>query len=426
MRWIRFDSVGGASGDMILAALIGLGADVRILQERLESIFPDPFTLRLENASSHGLYGQKMTVVLENEGRHHHEQKPDGCDHHHHEPGHPHEHHHHEHRSFADIRDLINASPLEEKVKGSAIGIFRLLAEAEGAVHQRPPEEVHFHEVGAADSIIDIVGAVVGFHLLEIDAIEVGPVPVGSGTVHCAHGQIPVPAPAVVELLKLGAFPVASDSEPCEMLTPTGAAILSYWPKAPKTGQIQILKSTHAFGHRAMFNRPNLLRATLCQSDSTPVPGYRTETLYQLQCNLDDISSELTAEAARCLFDSGALDVWITPILMKKGRAAQMLSALVASDKRDAVLTAIFEQTGTFGVREEVVNRYALERRFVRVATRFGDIRVKVGSLNGRRLTASPEFDDCQRASRQNNVPLTEVYDEARSVFRRQELEDII
>ncbi|MBQ3453497.1 MAG: LarC family nickel insertion protein, partial [Thermoguttaceae bacterium] len=275
MRWIRFDSVGGASGDMILAALIGLGADVNILKERLESVFSDKFTLRLEEASSHGLHGRRMTVDLHEEHPHQHEEHGH---HHHHEHEHDHDHgtehhHHHEHRCFADIRDLINASPLEEAIKKDAIGIFRLLADAEGTVHQCPPEEVHFHEVGAADSIIDIVGAAIGFHLLGVEAIEVGPVPVGSGTVRCAHGLIPVPAPAVVELLKLGAFPVASDCEPVEMLTPTGAAILSYWPKATWSGSTKILRSAHAFGHRAMAGRPNLLRATLCQCDGDPTSG---------------------------------------------------------------------------------------------------------------------------------------------------------
>ena len=429
MRWIRFDSVGGASGDMILAALIGLGADVNILKERLESVFSDKFTLRLEEASSHGLHGRRMTVDLHEEHPHQHEEHGH---HHHHEHEHDHDHgtehhHHHEHRCFADIRDLINASPLEEAIKKDAIGIFRLLADAEGTVHQCPPEEVHFHEVGAADSIIDIVGAAIGFHLLGVEAIEVGPIPVGSGTVRCAHGLIPVPAPAVVELLKLGAFPVASDCEPVEMLTPTGAAILSYWPKATWSGSTKILRSAHAFGHRAMAGRPNLLRATLCQCDGDPTSGggcaavFPTEKLSLLQCNLDDISSELTAEAARRLFVLGALDVWITPILMKKGRAGQMLSVLAPPDKKDTLLTAICEQTGTFGVREEVVNRYALDRGFVPVSTRFGEIRVKVGSLFGRRLTASPEFDDCQKASSQSGVPLSEVYEEARLAYRRSE-----
>ena len=427
MRWIRFDSVGGASGDMILAALVGLGADVNVLKERLQSVFSDKFTLRLEEASSHGLFGQRMTVDLHEEHRLEHE---DYGHHHHHEHEYDHgkhHHHHHEHRCFADIRDLIQTSPLEEEIKKNAVGIFRLLAEAEGAVHQCAPEEVHFHEVGAADSIIDIVGAAIGFHLLGVEAIEVGPVPVGSGTVRCAHGLIPVPAPAVVEILKLAAFPVASDCEPVEMLTPTGAAILSYWPKAAKSGPTKILRSAHAFGHRAMAGRPNLLRATLCQSDSIPSSGGDSsavcpaEKLFLLQCNLDDISSELTAEAARRLFVLGALDVWITPILMKKGRAGQMLSALAPPDKKDALLTAIFEHTGTFGVREEVINRYALQRGFVRVSTRFGDIRVKVGTLFGRRLTASPEFDDCQKASSQSGVPLSEVYVEARLAYRRSE-----
>lgn len=461
-RFIRFDSVGGASGDMILAALTSLGVDSADLAGDLATVLPDRFELRREPAASHGFHGERLTVVLPDEktskngdsgaelahehGHDHHHEHSHGHDHHHeHSHDHPHEHHHehhhaeggesshhgaHTHRSFADIREMILQSRLDEGVKRDAIGIFQLLAEAEGAVHHRPPEDVRFHEVGAADSIIDIVGSAIGFHRLGVEAVCVGPLPVGSGTVNCAHGLIPVPAPATVELLRRGALEIAPDDERVELLTPTAAAIFSYWPKISNRDRCRVLKSAHAFGHRTLETRPNLLRAALCETvspspSSEPLSADGAETLLLLECNLDDISGELLAGATADCFAAGALDVWLTPIVMKKGRAAQTLSVLIDPSRRGAALSAIFRTTGTFGVRETPVRRYALTRRFETLATRYGEIRMKIGAWEGVETVFAPEFDDARRLSGEKGVPLSEIYAEANAVYRREHFSQI-
>lgn len=451
MRFIRFDSVGGGSGDMILAALAGLGVECGAIRDDLKSVLPDPFELVIEKTGSHGLHGERMTVALDEapenhehgsgeraSGGHHHEGPGEGHhEEHHHKHGgdphgHSHEHRHnghggdshaHFHRTFTDIRSMIAQSALDEKIKESATAIFHLLAEAEGSVHGRPVDEVAFHEVGAADSIVDIVGSAIGFHRLGVEQIAVGPLPVGFGTVKCAHGIFPVPAPATVELIRRGHLEILPDGEPCEMLTPTAAAIFSYWPKISGGLNYRVLKTSNAFGHRPMKDRPNLLRASLCETIETGENAEEgdgfDETLLILECNLDDISGEIAAAAARACFDAGALDVWMTPIMMKKGRCGETLSALIRPELRQAMTETIFRRTGTFGVRETTVRRRALTRRFETVETKYGPVKIKIGELNGGEIIAVPEFDDAQTAAERHAVSVAEVFDEAKSAYRR-------
>lgn len=427
-RFLRFDSVGGASGDMILAALVSLGVDRDELARQLASVLPDSFELRVEKAAAFGFHGEKMTVVLPDETEsaaheHAHEQAH-AHEHHAHgvhgAHGHDHGRHHahaHVHRSFGDIREMILESGLTEEIKRDAIGIFRLLAEAEGAVHGRPPEEVRFHEVGAADSIIDIVGSAIGFHRLGVESIFVGPLPVGSGTVECAHGLIPVPAPATVELVRRGGLQIAPCPLSCEMLTPTAAAIFAYWPKCDGENY-RIVSSAQAFGHRALADRPNLLRAAVCETADSENRS-PSETLFVLECNLDDATGEILSNAAFECFAAGALDVWLTPIFMKKGRPAQTLSVLIAPPKRDAMLEVIFRATGSFGVRQTSVARFALERGFETVMTEYGPLRMKIGFWNGQPTAVAPEFDDARRLSAERNLPLLEIFATASAAYRR-------
>lgn len=461
MKILRFDSVGGASGDMILGALVGLGVDPRYIERELRRLIPDSFSLKVGEKSEFGANGVYLTVDLNPEPEHVHSHG-DGCDHKRahsrdceHEHGRKHEHSHdgcehkHEHshgdcgrkhahshsrehvhgRTFASIRQMIAESPLDEKTKRDATAAFEALAVAEAEAHQKPVDEVHFHEVGAVDSLVDTVGCVLALNALGVDGISLSPLPVGEGTFRCAHGVYPLPAPATSILLRNYGLPTSSDNERCEMLTPTAAALFAVWEKKAIPTGARIVATANSFGTRKMQNRPNLLRASIYETDNaveesgkTPEKStesekrYNVETLYELATNVDDATGERLATVATALFDAGALDVWTTPILMKKGRPACKLSALVAEEKREAVVDAIFRTSGTFGVRETTVRRRSLARRWETVETSFGPIRVKIGeTFAGETLTAAPEFADVDEAARQAGVPFDRVYREAAS-----------
>jgi uncharacterized protein (DUF111 family) len=268
---------------------------------------------------------------------------------------------------------------------------------------------------------------------LGVDGISLSPLPVGEGTFRCAHGVYPLPAPATSILLRNYGLPTSSDNERCEMLTPTAAALFAVWEKKAIPTGARIVATANSFGTRKMETRPNLLRASIYETDNAADESgnalekspeaekssawearYNVETLYELATNVDDATGERLATVATALFDAGALDVWTTPILMKKGRPACKLSALVAAEKREAVVDAIFRTSGTFGVRETTVRRRSLARRWETVQTSFGSIRVKVGeTLDGVATTAAPEFADVDEAARKAGVPFDRVYREA-------------
>ena len=321
--------------------------------------------------------------------------------------------------------------------------VFTALAQAEGEIHGKAPEEVTFHEVGATDSIVDLVGAVIGFHQLHLDGISVSPIPVGSGNVVCAHGVYPIPAPATAALLRRFHLPVSLDGEECEMLTPTGAALLGFWKKIPASAlqEASIVQTAHSLGHHAMKNRPNLLRATLyetsgdakftafsptdprtaaCAAVEVNDDGEKSEVLIQWEANIDDTGGEIMSAAAKNLFALGALDVWFTPILMKKGRPGNLLGVLTKPESREKILYEIFRQTGTFGVRETRILRHALARRWKTVETRFGSVRIKIGSRSGVDLHFSPEFADCEKAAEASGASVMEVYQEAVAAIRHE------
>ncbi len=478
MKILRFDSVGGASGDMILGALVGLGVDPRYIERELRRLIPDPFSLKVGEKSEFGATGVYLTVDLDPEettaenvcefqreekccgkrkpdgsccgkNKRKREHKHDGehahkhdhshdCKHaHKHDHSHGDEHaHKHEHvhgRTFASIRQMIAESPLDEKTKRDAIAAFEALAVAEAEAHQKPVDEVHFHEVGAVDSLVDTVGCVLALNALGVDGISLSPLPVGEGTFRCAHGVYPLPAPATSILLRNYGLPTSSDNERCEMLTPTAAALFAVWEKKAIPTGARIVATANSFGTRKMQNRPNLLRASIYETDNAVEEGgktpekspesekssgwetrYNVETLFELATNVDDATGERLATVATALFDAGALDVWTTPILMKKGRPACKLSALVAEEKRETVVDVFFRTSGTFGVRETTVRRRSLARRWETVETSFGPIRVKVGAtLDGEILTESPEFADVDEAARKAGVPFARVYREA-------------
>lgn len=393
MKLIRFDSVGGASGDMILGALIGLGADREAVVRELDSLLPGHFTLDVAECSSHGIAGIRATVSAAEADHHHH--------HHDHD-----DHDDHDHHAFREIRALIENSALPVAVKTSSVAVFSLLAEVEGKIHGKPPEEVSFHEVGAVDSIVDIVGSCLALHLLGAEGISVSPLPTGCGTVRCAHGLLPVPAPATAELLTRG-LAIAPCDEPFELLTPTGAALLAAWPKREVPSGAEIRRVANAFGRRELLHRPNLLRAMLVETVQTAGTGEEVE---ELSCNLDDCTGEVIGYLTERLLDAGALDVWTEAIQMKKQRPGVKLCALARPADREAMLGLIFRESTTLGVRIAPLRRRALARGEEEVATPYGPVRVKVArGEDGAVLSAKPEFEDCRKIAERCGIPLKEA-----------------
>ncbi len=385
MKYLRLDSVGGISGDMFLGLLMGLGADRAKLEISLRKLVPgEDFGLFLEEVRLNGLCGVRAKVVIPREG--------------------------HTHRTMGDIRSILENSELPEKVKLDAVGVFSLLAEAEGSVHGMAPEKVAFHEVGALDSIVDIAGCCLAWHMLGLEALALSPLPTGSGVVRTAHGLMPIPAPATAEIFARYGLLTAPDDEPFELVTPTGAALAAYFPKCP-AGAGKVVKSVNAFGRRELLSRPNLLRGMFCEADhlSEGVAGQ----VMQLECNLDDLSGELLGHAAEKLLAAGALDVWTVPVYMKKQRPGVILSVLCPVEDAEVFRRMIFQETSTFGIRERIVARTVLDRCFETAETSFGPVRIKCGSRNGTALTRSPEYEDCRKLAEACQVPLRTVWQEA-------------
>jgi len=389
MKVLRFDSVGGASGDMVLAALLGLGVDLKALMAAVRTLGIETFDIMPKPASDSGLSGIHVDV-----------QVPHGD--------------HHPHRHLDDIRKLIQGSRMSDKAKALSLAVFERLAEVEAGVHGTSVNEVHFHEVGAMDSIIDVVGSCVALDMLRVDAVTVGPLPLGCGSFKTAHGVMPNPAPATTELLK--GHPVVQTEEPFELVTPTGAALLMVWQgrgqKSEVRGQqMTIVAQSNGFGHRTLNGRPNLLRAVLFEA--TDHGPRTTDECLVLESNIDDTNPELIGALAGKLMDQGALDVFTTPIQMKKQRPGILLTVLCRPESRDTLVDLIFTESTTFGIREYLTQRTTLERRLVEVETPYGCIRVKVGSWKGRDITRSPEHDDCVRCAKAHNVPVRVVYEAA-------------
>lgn len=408
---------------MILGALIGLGVSVDELNEELKSLKVDPFEIVVDEIVELGMTGVRAKVVLHEHHHHHdhdHEQSHKHHDHSHgtehkHEAGHGHTHDHGRHLST--IQKLIAASVLPEAVKVRALDVFRKIGEAEAAIHGVDIEKIHFHEVGAMDSIVDIVGCCLGLHKLGVDGVTIRSLPQGHGTIECAHGTYPNPAPATLRILE--GFPVENVDEPFEMVTPTGAALLSSWRTAdqPESGTTAV-KTAYSFGHRKLNGRPNLLRASMYEAldDSTP------DEVLVLECNLDDTTPELVGILFDRLLERGALDVFTTPVFMKKQRQGILLTVLSAPSDRKEMLDLIFKESTTFGIRERLEKRTVLERSFDVAHTAYGAVRMKVGKRGGEIITISPEIEDCRKCATESGVPVKMVYDAAFSTFNNNQL----
>jgi uncharacterized protein (TIGR00299 family) protein len=382
-----FDCFSGIAGDMTVAAMLDAGLDFERLRSELAKMHLHGYRLERSTVQRSAISGTHFKVITEDEPSDH-----DG--------------HHHHGRHLSDIEALINDSGLADEVKRNAVAVFRRLGEAEAKVHDVPVERIHFHEVGAVDSIVDIVGACIGLHALGVTRFTASPLPVGHGFVRTAHGLMPVPAPATAELCRdIPTYPVDVDGE---LVTPTGAALLAtladgFGPPPPMTGA----RIGYGAGARDLGERPNLLRLYLF--DEAAASGWETRDLTVLETNIDDLNPQVYDWALERLFAAGALDVWLTPIQMKKNRPAVTLSVLCEPGDREAMLGILARETTTLGVRVSTVQRYALPREMRNVATPYGDIRVKVARLPGGGKKAHPEYEDVRRAAETHGVPLSEV-----------------
>ena len=390
MFLLYFDCFSGISGDMVLGALTDLGlSKTDFLREIGKLGIGEEFSVSFAETQKCGIRANKAHVNVTD---HHHDHDD-------------HEHHHHG-RNLNDINRLINESDLSGNVKRIAKDIFIKVAAAEAKVHGKPMEEVHFHEVGAVDSIVDIVGAAILLDMLRPDKIMCSPLSEGTGFVHCAHGTIPVPAPATVEICAAAGIPLAICEERGEMVTPTGAAIMAamateFGPMPP----MEKMRVGYGAGDKD-FVRPNLLRVYYGEVKD------EKEDAWVLETNVDDMSGEAIGFVMTKLFAEGAKDVWFTPIHMKKNRPATTISVLCDVKDMPRMERLLFEETTTIGIRKYSVERTMLRREMKEVSTVYGTVRVKVSYL-GDMKKAAPEYDDCKKLALEKGVPFREVYQAA-------------
>jgi len=433
MKTLYLDIFSGISGDMFLGALIDLGVDARHLERELAKLKVEGYHLHASRQEKNGINGVKFDVHLEHDNEHAH-----GHDHdheHHHSHGHSHEHdhghgHHHAHphdhdddtphghphahdhehqhgesRTFAQIKTLIGRSKLSAWVKKKSTAVFQRLAEVEGKIHGQSPDKVHFHEVGAVDSIVDIVGACIGLELLGKPRVLAAPVVEGTGWINCAHGRFPIPAPATL----------TQCAEPHELVTPTGAALLAEF--AESFGPMDNLVAEQigfGIGTRDNITRPNVLRAILGKAAATAPHDWETDRVAVLETNCDDINAEILGQFVDTALTAGALDVFYTPAQMKKNRPGVLLTILCAETEADKFSEMILRETTAFGVRRTYAERRKLRREFAVVKTRFGAVTVKIGRLDGRVIQVAPEFESCKKLALVAKVPLAKVYEAAR------------
>ncbi len=424
MQTLYLDVFSGISGDMFLGALLDLGVDFRELERGLRRLRLDGYHLHVGRGTKSSIAGTKFDVHLESshEHAHPHEHGADGASGHDHPHDHGHgaHHHHGDSRDFAAIQALILASALSDWVKERSVAVFRRVAVAEGKIHGVPPERVHFHEVGAVDSIVDIVGACIALELLGKPRVLAAPVVEGTGWVRCAHGRFPVPTAATLEILGARGIPVTQCDEPHELVTPTGAALLAEFAESfrPMSGLVA-RKVGYGLGTRDNHTRPNVLRAVLADSDNSATDhDWETDTVAVLETNLDDVSGEVLGHFAESTIKAGALDVFHTPIHMKKNRPGVLLTVLCAAADADRFTERLLRHTSAFGVRRTLAERRKLRREFVRVKTGFGEVPVKLGQLDGELIQVAPEFDACRDKAVQAGVPVRTVMAAAETLAR--------
>ena len=412
MSTLYLDLFSGISGDMFLGALLDLGVDAAQLEAELAKLGLGGYHLHIARRTKAGIAGTKFDVHEAHDPHHGHPHHAHEHDHPHaHEHDHGHSHSHAEARNFADIRQMIDASQLSDWVKAKATAVFHHVAKAEGKVHGQLPDQVHFHEVGAIDSIVDIVGACVALELLGRPRVLASAVIEGTGSVRCAHGRLPLPAPATLEILTARGVSLRQCDEPHELVTPTGAALLADFVESfGRMPNLAAAKVGYGLGTRDNLTRPNVLRAVLCADADAPAHDWETDTVTVLETNLDDISAEILGGFMEKALAAGALDIFHIPIQMKKNRPGVLLTVLCATTDADRFTEMLLCETSAFGVRRTVAERRKLRRETVTVNTPFGDVEVKLGRLDGRVVQAAPEFESCRRLATTANVPLKQIY----------------
>lgn len=384
MRIAYFDCFSGASGDMILGALMDAGMPLETLNAELARLNLSRYDVGLEKVSKKGLAGTRAIVTVQTE---------------------------HHHRHLSDIRSIIESSDLDGGIKEKAIAVFTRLAEAEAEVHGTTIDDIHFHEVGAMDAIIDIVGAVVGLNVLGIEKLYCSAMNVGGGTVTCAHGTLPVPAPATAALVR--GKPVYSDGTQKELLTPTGAAILT--TLADGFGAMPaMVPEAVGYGAGEGDNAiANLLRVTLGRS-AQPESGFESDQVAVIETSIDDMNPQIYDYLMAKLLEMGVMDVFLAPLNMKKNRPGTLLTVLCPPEMVGGVAEKIVSETTSIGLRWRIDNRLKARREVKMVGTSYGDIRFKVAEIGAGTVNISPEYDDCKRAAAEKNVPLKAVMDAAR------------
>jgi uncharacterized protein (TIGR00299 family) protein len=385
------DCFSGISGDMLLGALIDVGWPLESLKAIVRSLQLDDVQIQKSDASKHGIGGTLIRVIAAGE------QKPRGRD---------------------DLLGIIRRADLARHIEDQAAAAINALAEAESKVHQVPVETIHFHEIGAVDTLVDVVGAIAGLDELGVEAVYCAPIPWSSGTIQTAHGTLPVPPPAVALLLE--GIPIVGVDVQGEMVTPTGAALARVLARGfGPIPAMRVERVGYGAGQRDWPDRPNLLRLVIGQTeDSGRAEGLIVETLTVLACNIDDMNPQWYGPLIETLLEAGALDVWLTPVQMKKNRPATVVEALCRAPQAAELRGLILRHTTTLGVREYDVTRYRVDRRIETVQTRYGPVRVKIGELPDGSVKYAPEHDDCLVRAAEHQVSVREVWAAVMETFR--------
>lgn len=389
MKIAYFDCFAGASGDMILGALVDAGLDIDELKSELAKLHLDHYDLQVQKVVKKGIGGSQVHVIIDEQ------------------------HHGHHHRHLADIEAIINASDLEASVKKSGLEVFKRLARAEASVHHTSVDAIHFHEVGAMDAILDVIGAVAGIHALGIDKVTCSPLHLGSGTVECAHGTLPVPAPATAELIK--GKPVYASGVRGELLTPTGAAILT--TLSADFGPMPSM-AVEVIGYGAGTwdpAIPNLLRVMIGRAAES-TKDCDMEHVAVLETNIDDMNPQIYEYLITKVLQMGALDIYISPVQMKKNRTGMLVTLVCPLEKVDPFANFLLRETTTIGVRWRTENRLKAWRRIESMETPYGRINFKIAQIGNETINVAPEYEDCLRAALERKVPLKQVMAEANKI----------
>ena len=394
MKILYFDCFSGISGDMAVGALLDAGADEKTLLEGLKQLKADDCSIKIGKKLKNGISGTDFSILLEDRVVNRHV-----------------------HRNLGDIEDIINGCGLNERVRKLSIKIFRLIAEAEGKIHGAPIEEVHFHEVGAVDSIVDIVGTAICLEMLSADKIYSSELHDGKGFIECRHGMIPVPVPAVMEMLAGSGIPLASEEVETELVTPTGMGLIKCMAAGfGRRPAMTVEKTGYGFGKRNT-GRLNALRVIL--GKTTEGRHEYSDEIAVLETNIDDTTPEVLGYTMSKLLEAGALDAFYTPAFMKKNRPAYMLSVIASPGMEDALADIILRETTTLGIRKRYMQRYCMDRKAVGVNTQYGPAKVKIASMNGIRKS-SPEYEDCRKIAEKAGIPLMEAFELVNAEAARQ------